>query len=68
MEWWKILSLVIAGLYVIVAILSFPGDDSGTKTSQEDLLKAIFGMFSGVFFWLSISLGCIWYGDELGEA
>ena len=67
MEWWKILSLVIAGLYIIGAILSFSGDNSGTKTSPEDPLKRVFSMFVGMSLWLSVSLGCIWYGDELGE-
>ena len=63
MEWWKILSLVIAGLYVIGAILSFSGDDSPTRTSPKDVFEGAVGMF----FWLLLSLGCIWYGDELGE-
>lgn len=63
MEWWKILSLVIAGIYIISAILSFTGDNSGTKKSPEELFEGAVGMF----FWLLVSLGCIWYGDELGE-
>ena len=63
MEWWKILSLVIAGLYVIGAIVSFSGEDSGTRTSAKDAYEGAVGLF----FWLLISLGCIWYGDELGE-
>ena len=67
MEWWKILSLVIAALYIIGVILSFSGDNSDTKTSPEDALKRVFGTFVGMSFWLAISLGCIWYGDDLGE-
>ena len=63
MEWWKIVSLVIACVYIIGAILHFSGDNSDTKTSQKDLFEGAVGMF----FWLLISLGCIWYGDELGD-
>ena len=53
MKWWKILSLVIAGVYIIGAILSFSGEDSGKKPSAEEIFKAAGGMF----VWLLISLG-----------
>ena len=63
MEWWKILALVIACVYIIGATLHFSGDNSDTHTSPKDLFEGAVGMF----FWLLISLSCIWYGDELGD-
>jgi len=59
MEWWKIVSLVIAAVYVFGAVLSATGDDMETRD--------IFEMAFGTLFWLLISLGCIWYGHELGD-
>lgn len=59
MEWWKILSLVIAAIYVFGAVLSLAGDDADSR----DIYETAFG----VLIWLLISLGCIWYGDELGD-
>jgi hypothetical protein len=58
MEWWKILSLVIAALYIVGAVLSISDD-----TTQQDIFETV----AGIIFWLLFSIGCIWYGNEVGE-
>ena len=57
------ISLSIAGIYVLIFIsgLVFSGDIH--DMSNEALAKGAVG----IIFWLALSLGCIWYGDELGE-
>jgi hypothetical protein len=57
------ISLSIAGIYVLVLIsgLVFSGDIHNLP--NETLVRGAIG----AIFWLVISLGLIWYGDELGE-
>ncbi|MHC5082552.1 MAG: hypothetical protein ACYTET_01240 [Planctomycetota bacterium] len=61
MEWWKILAWIIAVGYVVFAGLTlFGGED---ELSAED----VFNTFAAVVGLLMISLGCIFYGQELGD-
>ncbi|MBC8469036.1 MAG: hypothetical protein H8D56_06150 [Planctomycetes bacterium] len=63
MEISKIISLVIAAVYVIVFIYAFTADEERDARWEENLFR---GAIS-VIIWLMVSLGCIWLGDELGE-
>jgi hypothetical protein len=62
MERFKWLSLVIAGLYVLFLGVECASGPASEGSSSRDLLEGI----AGIVFWLGLSLGCIWYGDELG--
>ena len=57
------LSLSIAVIYILFFILSFVFSGESYETSKEDLFEGAIGLV----FWLVLSLGCIWFGDELGE-
>jgi len=57
------ISLSIAVLYVLIFISSFIFGEESYETSRRDLFESALGLI----FWLVLSLGCIWYGDELGE-
>ena len=35
--------------------------------SKQELFERLFGVVGGMIVWLGLSLGCIWWGDELGE-
>lgn len=64
MEVSKIISLLIAGLYVVVFIYyGFVVCEERDAKWEEEIFRGAFG----VIFWLALSLGCIWWGDELGE-
>lgn len=63
MELSKLISLFIAALYLIVYICSIV-----FGAGCNDLLVSILsGDIIGILAWLALSLGCIWWGDELGE-
>lgn len=63
MEISKIISLLIAVMYVVVFIYAFAVDEEHDAKWEENLFKGAVGMV----IWLMLSLGCIWLGDELGE-
>ena len=63
MEISKIISLLIAAVYVIVFIFAFTADEEHDARWEENLFRSAVG----VVIWLFLSLGCIWWGDELGE-
>jgi hypothetical protein len=63
MERLKWLSLVIAGIYVLFMTIEVASRPRTDDFSSQDLVEGIVG----IVFWLGLSLGCIWYGDELGE-
>lgn len=60
MDWSRWMSLAVAGLYVVVGGIAFLTDD---PPSGQDLLEGL----AAVALWLAVCLGCIWWGDELGE-
>ncbi|HPC93747.1 MAG TPA: hypothetical protein PLU87_02300 [Sedimentisphaerales bacterium] len=63
MERLKWLSIPVAAVYVVLGAWVFlSGLDEGSSSGQ-DLFEGLFG----ILFWLALSLGCIWYGEELGE-
>jgi len=63
MELSKLISLFIAALYLIFYICSIV-----FGAERNDLLVSILsGDTIGILAWLALSLGCIWWGDELGE-
>ena len=57
------ISLAVAVLYVIILGLGALSDDSSKPLSSQDIFEGI----GGIGLWLAISLGCIWWGDDLGE-
>lgn len=57
------ISLSIAAIYILVLVSGFVFSEDLRDMSNESLFKGTFG----IIFWLAISLGCIWLGDELGE-
>jgi len=57
------ISLFIAVIYILFFIASFMPIGESYETSKQDLFEGAFGLV----FWLVLSLGCIWFGDELGE-
>jgi hypothetical protein len=59
----KLISLLIAVLYVVAFICLFAFDEERDAQWKESLFYST----SGMFVWLGLSLGCIWWGDELGE-
>lgn len=63
MEISKIISLLIAVVYVVAFIYAFAADEEHDARWEENLFKGALGMI----IWLMLSLGCIWWGDELGE-
>ncbi|MHC4118078.1 MAG: hypothetical protein ACYSWO_11280 [Planctomycetota bacterium] len=66
MELSRILSLVIAALYVIAFVcLLAGGPERGVPPEKH--FESIFYGAGGMLIWLAMSLGCIWWGDELGE-
>jgi hypothetical protein len=63
MERLKWLSIPIAAAYILLPLSGFVFGSREDRPSAEDLFEGAVG----IFFWLTLSLGCIWYGDELGE-
>jgi hypothetical protein len=57
------ISLVIAVIYILFFITSFILSGESYESSKQDLFEGAIGLL----FWLVLSIGCIWYGDELGE-
>jgi hypothetical protein len=63
MELSKLISLVIASLYLLFLIFFLVVQARHDGLSAPEVFECIFAML----LWLGISLGCIWWGDELGE-
>ena len=59
----RLISLVIAALYVVAFVCAFVVGAERDAEWEEDIFRGAIG----VIFWLALSLGCIWFGDELGE-
>jgi len=59
----RLISLLIAAVYVVVMINMAVAETDCGKPSGEH----VFDTIVGTFFWLVSSLACIWWGDELGE-
>ncbi len=57
------LSLAVAIIYILLFVLSFFLRGEHEEMSTEDIVRTSIG----IVFWLCLSLGCIWFGDELGE-
>ncbi len=65
MEKTKIISLLIAAIYIILFIYSFSANEDNNSGMDENYLKGR-GVV-GVIIFLMLSLSFIWWGDELGE-
>jgi hypothetical protein len=63
MDWSRWMALAVVGLYAIVVGGSLLLNGEGESLTSQDLF---YGFFGGCV-WLAMSLGCIWWGDELGE-
>ena len=59
----RLISLVIAAVYVVVFATIFAREAVSPNPSAEELFEVILC----AVFWLAGSLACIWRGDELGE-
>jgi hypothetical protein len=57
------ISLAVAAVYVIISVHGFLVGDASDSGIGEGILDSIIGLG----FWLALCLGCIWWGDELGE-
>ncbi len=57
------ISLAVAAVYVIGIGFAVLLDRHAEPVTTEDLVGGVLGIGG----WLAISLGCIWWGDELGE-
>ncbi|UCE46524.1 MAG: hypothetical protein JSW47_12980 [Phycisphaerales bacterium] len=60
----RLVSLIIAAVYVAVFATMFIRDAMGPDPCPEDLFEGILCAVG----WLVASLMCIWRGDELGES
>ena len=58
----RLISLFVAGLYVLILLAMCLVGDFGDQ-SQREIVES----FLGLLVWLLLSLACIWYGDEMGE-
>lgn len=63
----RILSLGVAAFYVIAFVCHFAGGPQRVGESREEFFENVFHGAGGLIFLLAVSLGCIWWGDELGE-
>ncbi len=63
MELSRLISLIIAGLYMVVFICALVAEVGEDGLSAPDIFETTFG----VVVWLALGLGCIWWGDELGQ-
>ena len=59
----KWLSIPITGVYIFFGTLGVISDMREEDSLAHDVLSGVAGML----FWLALSLGCIWYGEELGD-
>ncbi len=50
-------------IYAVIAVACFLTGPSSEPMSPKDLFEGLLG----AGFWLALSIGCIWWGDELGE-
>jgi hypothetical protein len=57
------ISLSIAVIYILFFISSFFLSEEVKEMSKQGRVEGALGLV----FWLALSLGCIWFGDELGE-
>ena len=63
----KIISLLIGASYVVALILIFRAGPVREGAARKEYFEAIYYCSSGLVIWLALSLGCIWWGEELGE-
>jgi hypothetical protein len=63
MEWSRLVSLLIVVLYIICLIYTLIIGIRNDELSRRDIFEG----FIGTIFWLVISIGLIWFGDELGD-
>jgi len=56
------ISLSIAVIYILFFISSFFLSEEVKEMSKQGLVEGALGLV----FWLVLSLGCIWFSDELG--
>ncbi len=63
MDWTRWLSLGVVTLYVAVVVFSLLSAEDSRPSAGQDLCNLV----AGGGLWLAVCLGCIWWGDELGE-
>ena len=67
MEASKLISLIVAagyGVALIWFLLTLPAEDD---VSRRENFESLYYAATGLLIWLSVSIGCIWWGDELGD-
>jgi hypothetical protein len=57
------LSFSIAIIYILFFVFPVVFNRESGEISNQDIAEGAFGLL----FWLALSLGCIWFGEELGE-
>ena len=65
MELPKLISLLIGVLYIVALAFLIIADRG--HASQQEVFERLFWIIGGMFMWLGLSLGCIWWGDELAD-
>ena len=63
MDWTRWLSLAVVAVYVVVVGFGLLSAEDSRPLVGQDL----FNLVAGGGLWLVVCLGCIWWGDELGE-
>ncbi|MEN6425671.1 MAG: hypothetical protein ABFE13_09930 [Phycisphaerales bacterium] len=63
MDWTRWLSLAVVAVYVVVVGFGLLSAEDSRPLASQDLFNLVIG--GGL--WLAVCLGCIWWGDELGE-
>lgn len=63
MDWTRWLSLAVVAVYVVVVGFGLLSAEDSRPLAGQDL----FNLVAGGGLWLGVCLGCIWWGDELGE-
>jgi hypothetical protein len=67
MELSKWISLFIAALYIIAFVCLFLTGIEHEHASRQEAFERLFWIVGFMFLWLGVSLGCIWWSDELAE-
>ena len=58
----RLLSLIVAGLYLSVQLIAYLIGEFEGETQGESVKS-----FLGLSAWLLLALSCIWFGDEMGN-
>lgn len=63
----RIVSLLVAVLYVIALVCILGSGPQHDGPARKEHFENLYYSAGGMLLWLALCLGCIWWGDELGE-